>query len=105
VHTAQVHFKGASGQKTAEQEARQHAELMKSLPEGTKVDAAMLRVATDMQMVFSKDIQLSASNDHANGRFSVHYLYIGVPSTLAMGTSRFHRRLFLFGSLLINFSL
>lgn len=49
----QTHFKSASGQKTAEQEARQHAELMKSLPQGTKVDAAMLRVATDMQMVRS----------------------------------------------------
>lgn len=64
-----VHFKGASGQKTAEQEARQHAELMKSLPEGTKVDAAMLRVATDMQMV--ENIAL-LSNDPQYGFVGVN---------------------------------
>mmetsp|Transcript_9973 Transcript_9973/g.29916 ORF Transcript_9973/g.29916 Transcript_9973/m.29916 type:complete len:352 (-) Transcript_9973:950-2005(-) len=46
-----AHFKATGPKKTAEQEAQQHKELMKSLPEGTKVDAAMLRVATNMQMV------------------------------------------------------
>lgn len=48
---AQAHFRAKGPRKTEEQEMRQHMELLKSLPKDTKVDAAMLRAATDMQMV------------------------------------------------------
>ena len=48
---AQAHFRAKGPRKTEEQEMRQHLELLKSLPKDSKVDAAMLHAATDMQMV------------------------------------------------------